>query len=198
MLARTLPGVGPPGTTSHITARGTACPKRHQNRRITRPTFKDGALAAVLRLTTLPLQISLGEYANTVPWWEKISWIPLLVIDPRTFVLNIIMTVPLGVLLPLLIPIRGVRQVTMVGLGFSAAIEVVQLCTNVFLSSGDLADVNDLLANTLGAVAGFLFLRRLTRIGAMADLAARFRTFDEPPVSGDGLSSRPGHWQPSE
>ncbi len=63
-------------------------------------------LAAVLRLTTLPLQISLGKYANTVSWYEKLNWIPLF-IDPRTFVLNIIMTVPLGIMLPLLTPIRA-------------------------------------------------------------------------------------------
>jgi glycopeptide antibiotics resistance protein len=130
-------------------------------------------LAGVLNVTTLPLHIALGVYANQIPWYEKLNVIPILVVDPRTFVLNIVMTVPLGVLLPLLTRIRGVRSVALAGLAFSAAIEIFQLLTNTILSSGDLADVNDLLANTLGTVAGYLLL---TRVTPLAHLSERFRT----------------------
>jgi hypothetical protein len=51
-LHRVFRGTGDPlqplafGITSHTAARGTACPKQPQNRRITRPTYKDEALAS--------------------------------------------------------------------------------------------------------------------------------------------------------
>ncbi|MFG1605259.1 VanZ family protein [Actinoplanes sp. NPDC049265] len=134
-------------------------------------------LAAVLRVTTLPLQIALGSYANRVPWYEKFAWIPVLTIDVRTFVLNIIMMIPLGVLLPLFTRIDTMRRVALAGLLFSAAIEIVQLLTNVFLSSGDMADVNDLLANTIGAMVGFALL---TRIDLITRRSGPFRI---PPAS---------------
>jgi hypothetical protein len=57
----------------------------------------------VVGVTLLPLQIQLGRYANQVPWYTKADIIPLVTIDLRTFVLNIVMTFPLGLLLPLVI-----------------------------------------------------------------------------------------------
>ena len=130
-------------------------------------------LMGVLAFTLLPLQVALGAYANQTPWYNKGSYLPLLTIDVTTFVLNIVMTAPLGVLLPLLGRIRDVRQLAVRALCFSAAIESVQLLTNLVVSSGRTADVNDLLANTLGAVLGYLAWRRLTRVVAIREMAAR-------------------------
>jgi len=130
-------------------------------------------LMAVLAFTLLPLPVALGVYANHVPWYDKASFVPLLTIDLRTFVLNIVMTVPLGVLVPLLFRVRDVKQLTVVALCFSGAIELAQFSTDVVLSSGRTADVNDLLANVLGAVLGYLVWRRLTRFTAIGELARR-------------------------
>ena len=125
-------------------------------------------VAAVLAVTLLPLQVALGRYANQVAWFEKINFIPLVTIDSQTFVLNMVMTVPLGMLAPLLIATRTPRRAALVGFLFSLAIELVQAFSNVVLSSGRTGDVNDLLANTIGAVLGwYVFARvRATRGGA--------------------------------
>lgn len=109
-------------------------------------------LVAVLAVTLLPLN---GPKADTL------ILVPLITIDPVNFLLNIVMTVPLGFLLPLLTRVRGAGQVAWLGLAASTAIEVTQFVTDALLHSGRTSDVNDLIANTLGAVAGYLLWRRV-------------------------------------
>ena len=117
---------------------------------------------AVLAVTFLPLQIATGDYANRIAWYEKGNWVPVLTIDVVTFVANIVMFLPLGALLAMTGRTRTTRQIAMIALACSAAIEIVQFLTNVLVSSGRQADVNDLLANTLGGVLGFLAWRAIS------------------------------------
>jgi len=81
--------------------------------------------STVLAITLLPIHRHPASYWAGEPWWTMIHWIPGEV-DAPSFVLNVIMLVPFGVLAPLLW-----RTV----------------------------DINDLLANTLGALIGLLILR---------------------------------------
>ena len=143
-------------------------------------------LVMVLAVTLFPLQVAFGDYANHASLLSQANVIPLVTIDPRTFVLNVVMTVPLGVLLPLVWPVRRLRRLIGLALAFSASVEVVQFLTNVLLSSGRTADVNDLAANTLGAVAGFLMLRCLCRFAVVDRMANRFRI----PPAGERLSGQ--------
>jgi glycopeptide antibiotics resistance protein len=121
-----------------------------------------GYAMAVLAVTLLPLQIATGDYANQVPWYETGNWLPVVTIDAVTFVANIVMFVPLGVLLAMAGRTRTPRQAALIALACSAGIEIVQYLTNVLVSSGRTADVNDLIANTLGAVLGFLAWRAIS------------------------------------
>ena len=124
-------------------------------------------VVGVLALTLLPMQVRTGEYANLVAWYQKLNLIPILTIDLRTFVLNVVMTIPLGVLTPLILRVRTARRAALVGFVVSLFIEVVQGFTDVFLSSGRTADVNDLVANTTGALVGWyavLQLRKSARV----------------------------------
>ena len=127
-------------------------------------------VAAVLAVTLLPLQVQTGTYANQVVWYETLNLIPVLTIDIGTFVLNVVMTVPLGLLAPLLMRVDTPGHAARVGFIFSLAIELVQAATNIFLSSGRTADVNDLIANTAGAVIGWYAFTRLKS----TDRGARF------------------------
>jgi glycopeptide antibiotics resistance protein len=111
---------------------------------------------AVLALTIFPIDAVIGRYASITPWYHRFNWIPLLTIDVKTFVLNVVMTVPLGMMLPLLVArVRSVRTVALIAAVTSGCIEVVQFALDVGLDAGRTADVNDLIANTLGAVLGF-------------------------------------------
>lgn len=145
-------------------------------------------VAAVSAATLFPLQIALGAYANKASVLSMANVIPLLTIDPRTFLLNIVMTMPLGVVLPLVWRVRGTAHLAGLAVGFSASIEVLQFLTDALLSSGRTADINDLAANTLGAVAGFLMSRWSCRIAAVDRIAAGFRIPVADAVSAHGLA----------
>lgn len=130
--------------------------------------------AAVVLLTVLPLQVQTGEYGNHASWTGKLQLIPVLTIDVDTFALNVIMMLPLGVLLPLVLGRIRWGRVVAVAFAVSLGIEVLQGVTNVVVSSGRAADVNDLIANTAGAVLGFALLELMVRSAGGAALVERF------------------------
>jgi hypothetical protein len=57
--------------------------------------------AGVIGFTFFPFQIMYGRYADDIDWTNQINWYLLVTLDPSA-VPNIVMTVPLGILLPLL------------------------------------------------------------------------------------------------
>lgn len=66
-------------------------------------------------------------------------------------ILNILLFIPFGYLLPSLFPRLRWWQVVLLGLAFSLCIELLQLITKL-----GYADVDDLINNTLGAAIGWL------------------------------------------
>lgn len=76
-----------------------------------------------------------------------------------TFYLNIIMCIPLGFLLPLIWKdYRKIYKTTIAGLGFSLLIELSQLITT------RATDIDDLIANTIGTVIGYLIWKVFSKI----------------------------------
>lgn len=95
---------------------------------------------------------------ETVFSWEDVNLIPLrwALEDMRGFLLNVLLFLPLGCLLPLLFRRgTGLGETALTGFLLSLLIEVSQLST--FRAT----DVDDLLANTLGTLLGFLLFRLL-------------------------------------
>lgn len=70
------------------------------------------------------------------------------------FALNIVMTAPLGILLPLVFPqrITGFLRIGAAGFAVSLVAELAQLVT------GRSADIDDVIANTLGVLVGYSLL----------------------------------------
>jgi glycopeptide antibiotics resistance protein len=82
------------------------------------------------------------------------------VVPPIGFVLNIVMFMPFGILLPLLWPSTGTwKRIAWWGFAASAAIEFSQLGMWIALGNRRMFDVNDLMSNTAGAVLGLMLLR---------------------------------------
>jgi glycopeptide antibiotics resistance protein len=118
-----------------------------------------GYAVGVVAVTIFPITPHPAAYFAGEPWWTMIHYIPFLV-DAPSFVLNIIMFVPFGVLVPLWWPrADSYRRV----LGYAAAasfgIEVVQLILGLTVGSRRTVDVNDLISNVVGALAGLAVLR---------------------------------------
>jgi hypothetical protein len=157
------------GSVLVLRQRGTLTPRRLLIAWLT--SWYLAGVAAV----TLPLQIRTGDYSNLVPWYQKGNFVPLIGLDTRTVVLNIVMTFPLGLLLPFLTRVRGAGQVALTGLALSAAIELTQFLSDVLVSGGRTADVNDLPANMIGAVLGYLTYRSLISLPGAAEVAGPWR-----------------------
>lgn len=93
----------------------------------------------------------IAEHINLVPFSQRI--------DVKGYVLNIILLMPFGLLLPMIWDeMRKPIPVILSGFSFSLLIEVSQI-----LSSRG-TDVDDLILNTLGAALGFSFYCAWDRI----------------------------------
>jgi glycopeptide antibiotics resistance protein len=118
-----------------------------------------GYAASVIAVTIFPIRVRSAAYWTGEPWWTVLRWIPFGV-DAPSFVLNVIMFLPLGVLLPLLRPaLDDLRRLAGLAATASLAIEVTQFVLGITLGSRRTVDVNDLIANTGGALLGLLILR---------------------------------------
>jgi len=92
------------------------------------------------------------EQINLVPFYEGRVTVQ--------YVLNIIMFMPFGILLPLVWPqVNKLRFVLGYSLGFSVFIELSQMFNN------RITDIDDLIMNILGALLGFILLTLVRRLG---------------------------------
>ena len=90
---------------------------------------------------------AMATQANLSPFTDKS-------IDIVAYLLNVVLFLPLGFLLPLLWPKQDkLWKILLAGVAFSLLIELSQLL-NIRNS-----DIDDLLLNTLGAIAGFALYR---------------------------------------
>lgn len=90
------------------------------------------------------------SYYDPVIRIKEINLIPFASENPMSYILNVILFIPLGFLLPYIWKrYRCFWKVTLTGLLLSLAIEVGQLFNR------RCSDINDLLMNTLGAVIGY-------------------------------------------
>ncbi|KAA0546268.1 VanZ family protein [Bacillus sp. BGMRC 2118] len=133
-------------------------------------------VAGVIHFTFFPLEVNIGIYANQTPWYQTINYIPILTIDAKTFLLNIIMFIPLGMFLPLLNQgVKSVKRIAQIGFYSCLGIELIQSVIKITLGSGRSTDINDLLANTLGAVIGFLLIRSVMKVTFIKEQLTPFK-----------------------
>lgn len=91
---------------------------------------------------------------------KSLNLLPLVTLTPaeiETSVLNILMMVPFGFGLPFITELR-MKQIVFAGALFSVAIEFLQFLTgHVAGITFRVADINDVIFNTIGTVIGYLF-----------------------------------------
>lgn len=121
-------------------------------------------MLGVMHFVFFPIDVNIGIYANQTPWYQSIQWIPLLTVDAPSFLLNIVLFMPLGFMLPFIKPwIHSMRTAASAGLALSFLIEITQLLLRITLGSGRSTDLNDIIANTTGGVLGFVILNLFTK-----------------------------------
>ncbi|MFD1903061.1 VanZ family protein [Paenibacillus rhizoplanae] len=85
------------------------------------------------------------------------------------------MLVPLGMYLPLLNrKYDNTKKAAKLVLILSLSIEVIQMVIGITLGSSRSTDINDIIANTLGGVLGFLIMNKLMQANAIQRFAAKF------------------------
>jgi hypothetical protein len=113
-------------------------------------------VAAMAAVTVAPAGVHRRDRDS---WWSVVQLVPLHV-PPVSFVLNIVMFVPFGLLVPLLwARADGIGRVAVLSLAASTAIELIQLALWLTVGNHRTVDVNDLIANTIGGVLGLLAMR---------------------------------------
>jgi glycopeptide antibiotics resistance protein len=118
-----------------------------------------GYAIAVVAVTIFPITPHPSSYWAATPWWTMIHYVPF-VVDATSFVLNVVMFVPFGVLVPMLWPrADSVRRLVGWAAVGSFAIELTQLSLGLAVGSRRTVDINDLIANAAGALVGLLVLR---------------------------------------
>jgi glycopeptide antibiotics resistance protein len=114
----------------------------------------------VYRVTGMGTLWDIGRY-ETLIRWDQIHLIPFnnLPFDIPFLILNVVMTIPLGILLPTIWPeFRSLSKVASTGFCLSLAIELSQLLNTRGTT------VDDLLTNTVGAIIGYLIFALFYKI----------------------------------
>lgn len=89
----------------------------------------------------------------------KINLIPFASEGAFTYIMNIIMFIPLGFLLPYIWKnYRNIYKIAITGLLFSSFIEISQIPTNREV------DIDDLIMNTIGAVLGYAIWKAIGKV----------------------------------
>jgi glycopeptide antibiotics resistance protein len=99
-----------------------------------------------------------GEWVNLVPL------VTLTAESLKTSLLNILLMIPFGFGLPFITNFR-MKKVIAIGALFSIAIELLQLVSGLMANiTFRIADINDVIFNTIGATIGYIIFVVLVRI----------------------------------
>lgn len=126
--------------------------------------------AGVVASTVFPVVV--GRSGSGLPWWEMLNLVPLVGTEPADMLQNVVVLLPMGFLVPLLGWGRSAGRALLGGFLLSLAIETAQVVQSQVGQGGHVGDVNDLLANCLGAVLGHGIFRLCLRVPALERLAA--------------------------
>ena len=101
----------------------------------------------------MPNLILQGQTGNSL------NLIPLLTLtnqDLKTSLLNILLFIPFGFLLPFISKFR-IKKIFMIGMLLSISIELLQLISGLLAQiTFRIADINDVIFNTIGVAAGYV------------------------------------------
>jgi glycopeptide antibiotics resistance protein len=113
----------------------------------------------VIHVTMFPLRIVPEGLRSDSLVSSSLNLTPLVNADATSFSLNVIMMIPFGFLLPLVMrKTASLHNIALAGFITSAAIEGLQLLMLVTLGNRRFIEVDDLIANTGGAILGYTAL----------------------------------------
>lgn len=133
--------------------------------------------AGIFANTIFPIYLSPVDSGE--PWTPKLALVPFCDYEVDDALMNIAVFVPLGVLIPLLMRRASWAKVVLTAVSVSLGIELAQLAAQAFFAGGHIADVNDLMWNTVGGVVGYAVYLLALRIPGLSSLVRLFRWTDD-------------------
>lgn len=121
----------------------------------------------LIDVTIFPIPVTWAAIQSDIKYRQPISnsiqLIPdlnLYILTSRNFLLNILMTMPFSFLVnKLFIKSHRLKETFKYGFLLSVSIELIQLLMMVLIGSRRIIDVNDVIANTTGALIGLVFYK---------------------------------------
>lgn len=117
----------------------------------------------VIKITLFPIYL-MKEWPSNI--YKSFNFIPFRGGINITDLQNLIMTIPLGIGMPFITKINGLKNSFLLGMITGITIETLQYLES-FLSKGfttRIIDINDIIFNCLGTVLGFIILYGLSKI----------------------------------
>jgi glycopeptide antibiotics resistance protein len=130
-------------------------------------------VAGIVANTVFP--VFLDKPVSSAPWGSHLAVVPFAGYEVADAVMNVLVFVPVGVLVPLLAPRASWRRAVAAAAVLSLTIEVTQLVTAHLLGAGHIADVNDLIFNITGGAVGFAVFSALVKVPSVSAVVDRFR-----------------------
>ena len=129
--------------------------------------------SGILANTVFP--IYRNPPAQLEPWTPGVVLVPFADYEVGDAVMNILVFLPIGVLIPLLLARPNLWRVLTAAAGTSLAIELTQLSVQGPLGGGHIADVSDFICNTVGGVLGYALFALVSRWPWCSRIIDRFR-----------------------
>lgn len=118
----------------------------------------------ILRLCLTPVSFSFLSASRNLSYWHGVPYnlVPFQQLDMEWF-LNIVMTIPLGVFLYLLNRKSSFIVILCLIFLFTFFIEGNQFVCDFLFNIGRVADIDDIITNTLGGLIGFYIMKVLDK-----------------------------------
>lgn len=129
--------------------------------------------AGIIGNTIFPIYLNAPDSGE--PWTPSLALIPFYDYEVDDAVMNMLVFVPLGILIPLLLTRPTWWKVLLTVMATSLGIESTQLAAQGLFAGGHIADVNDFLFNTTGGMVGFALFVLLARMPFTSRLVNFFR-----------------------
>lgn len=107
--------------------------------------------------STITIEEHFKESINLIPIIKQFNWVD--------FILNILMTIPLGIIFPLTLKNINLKKILFFGLALGLSLEIYQYL--LFYIEGYFSrnvNINDVIANFLGVVFGYLFFKYSVKV----------------------------------
>lgn len=129
--------------------------------------------AGITANTVFP--IYLAWPSTDTPQSLPLNLVPVIGYEVPDAATNVLIFIPLGILLSLLLQRPTLLKVAVIGASISLVIEATQFVTASFAHGGHIADINDWLANSIGALVGYAIYALTMRQRTLRRILIPFR-----------------------